>query len=111
MIEDYDYVLSTDEEISNAYLDTEIINGKLLAVIINSNIDIDIRIVNLDNDIFKMRVVGVKYVPINIVSEDGFNNAMTYNCEKYYLNNRLKLIIENNFKAEVLITLRVDTNA
>ena len=89
---------------------TEKINGKLLALIIDSNTQIQIRIkladypgITLFN---KVDCRGENYFPLRVLAKDFRGDIFNYSQEHWYLNDKLKIEVDGVRNTEVKVVIR-----
>jgi len=109
MITDYDYILNTNEK-GYCKLITDFLEGEFCAIIIKSNkqCSLNISFENKDITLLEGEFSGERYIPIATLCCNNKNEIINNYATKYYLNNKLDIIINGSPEEEILVTLRVE---
>ena len=108
-IDDYDYKLETKKG-NYAEVETEIIEGRLLALIIETNKKCEIAISFSEIDVViyhNMEFYGVKYLPINLQTLTPNNQLLLSGSCSFHFNNKVKIKVSGQIDTEVEVTLRM----
>jgi len=106
---DYEYTLNLLES-TQASQDTELLEGELKSVIIETNKPVDIKISFRERDIMLYDVrtfTGVRYLPLKVDSISSINERFNYSAERWHLNDALSIKIEGQTGTEVKFIFRV----
>jgi hypothetical protein len=94
----------------NTSLDTEKINGKLLALIISSDKQVSITITSVDNPSIiiyeKPDFFGSFYLPVMITAVSKSANQFNWIAQPYYLNEALNISIRGQLETSISVKIR-----
>jgi len=115
MIVDYDYEISLSEEEKEKVITTDMIIGKLKALIISASKPCEVLICFSElNDIVLFEDInysGTNYIPLKAEVFNGRRERYNYQSDDFMLNNALLIRIRGSSLTKAIITLRCENGA